>query len=149
MTRRRGAAGLAAAAGTDRLRVLVAEDNAVNQKLARAMLTRLGHASVLASDGREAVAEWGTGGYDVIFMDVQMPDLDGFDATREIRRLEAGTGVRVPIVAMTAHAMPGDRERCLGAGMDDYVTKPISLAEIARVLSSIQAARPKRAEPAA
>ena len=144
-----GAAGLAAAAGTDRLRVLVAEDNAVNQKLARAMLTRLGHASVLASDGREAVAEWGTGGYDVIFMDVQMPDLDGFDATREIRRLEAGTGVRVPIVAMTAHAMPGDRERCLGAGMDDYVTKPISLAEIARVLSSIQAARPKRAEPAA
>ena len=99
--------------------------------------------------GGEAVAEWGAGGYDVIFMDVQMPDLDGFDATREIRRLEAGTGVRVPIVAMTAHAMPGDRERCLGAGMDDYVTKPISLAEIARVLSSIQAARPKRAEPAA
>ena len=102
---------------------------------------------MLASDGREAIAEWGTGGYDVIFMDVQMPDLDGFDATREIRRLEAGTGVRVPIVAMTAHAMPGDRERCLGAGMDDYVTKPISLAEIARVLSSIQAPRPNRADP--
>ena len=149
MPRRPARAGLAAAAGADRLRVLVAEDNAVNQKLARAMLTRLGHASVLASDGREAIAEWGTGGYDVIFMDVQMPDLDGFDATREIRRLEAGTGVRVPIVAMTAHAMPGDRERCLGAGMDDYVTKPISLAEIARVLASIQAARPKRAEPPA
>ena len=145
-----GPAGVAAAAGdVARLRVLVAEDNAVNQKLARAMLTRLGHTSVLASDGREAIAEWSAGGYDVIFMDVQMPEVDGFDATREIRRLEAGTGVRVPIVAMTAHAMPGDRERCLAAGMDDYVTKPISLAEIARVLSSILAVRPHRAEPPA
>ena len=118
--RRRGCTHPAGAAGARhrrwpyRLRVLVAEDNAVNQKLARAMLMRLGHTSVLASDGREAIAEWGAGGFDVIFMDVQMPDLDGFDATREIRRLEAGTGVRVPIVAMTAHAMPGDRERCLG-----------------------------------
>ena len=129
--------------------MLVAEDNVVNQKLARAMLARLGHDCVLASDGREAIAEWGAGGYDVIFMDVQMPDLDGFDATREIRRLEAGSGSRVPIVAMTAHAMPGDRERCLVAGMDDYVTKPISLTEIARVLSAIQAARAHRAEPPA
>jgi signal transduction histidine kinase/DNA-binding response OmpR family regulator len=139
----------AAAGDAARLHVLVAEDNVVNQKLAKAMLTRLGHECVLASDGREAIAEWGAGGYDVIFMDVQMPDLDGFDATREIRRLEAGRGTRIPIVAMTAHAMPGDRERCLGAGMDDYVTKPISLTEIARVLSSIQAARPDRAEPPA
>jgi two-component system sensor histidine kinase/response regulator len=140
---------VAVAAEADRLRVLVAEDNVVNQKLARAMLARLGHDCVLASDGREAIAEWGAGGYDVIFMDVQMPDLDGFDATREIRRLEAGSGSRVPIVAMTAHAMPGDRERCLVAGMDDYVTKPISLTEIARVLSAIQAARAHRAEPPA
>ncbi|MEO5821349.1 MAG: response regulator [Vicinamibacteraceae bacterium] len=137
------------ATAADRLRVLVAEDNVVNQKLAAAMLSRLGHACVLASDGREAIAEWGADDYDVIFMDVQMPNLDGFDATREIRRLEAGSGVRIPIVAMTAHAMPGDRERCLGAGMDEYVTKPISLTEIARVLSSIQAARPHRAEPPA
>jgi signal transduction histidine kinase/DNA-binding response OmpR family regulator len=144
-----GARAIAAAGETERLRVLVAEDNLVNQKLARAMLTRLGHDCVLAADGREAIAEWSAGGYDAIFMDVQMPELDGFDATREIRRLEAGTGIRVPIVAMTAHAMPGDRERCLGAGMDDYVTKPISLTEIARVLSSIQAARPDRAEPPA
>jgi CheY-like chemotaxis protein len=145
-----GAAGtrsIAAVDGSGRLRVLVAEDNAVNQKLARAMLTRLGHDCTLASDGREAIAEWGAGRFDVIFMDVQMPDLDGFEATREIRRLEAGTGVRVPIVAMTAHAMPGDRERCLVAGMDDYVTKPISLAEVARVLAGIQAVR--RAEPPA
>ena len=136
-------------AGSDRLRVLVAEDNLVNQRLASAMLTRLGHDCVLASDGREAIAEWSGGGYDVIFMDVQMPDLDGFDATREIRRQEAGTGSRIPIVAMTAHAMPGDRERCLGAGMDDYVTKPISLAEVGRVLSSIHAARPNRVDPSA
>jgi len=144
-----GARRQAAAGDADRLHVLVAEDNVVNQKLAKAMLTRLGHECVLASDGRETIAEWGAGGYDVIFMDVQMPDLDGFDATREIRRLEAGTGNRIPIVAMTAHAMPGDRERCLGAGMDDYVTKPISLTDVARVLSSIQAARPDRAEPPA
>jgi signal transduction histidine kinase/DNA-binding response OmpR family regulator len=144
-----GPRGVAAFAESDRLNVLVAEDNVVNQKLARAMLTRLGHDCTLAADGREAIAEWGAGGYDVIFMDVQMPDLDGFDATREIRRIEAGTGNRVPIVAMTAHAMPGDRERCLVAGMDDYVTKPISLAEVARVLSSILAARVHRAEPPA
>ena len=140
---------VAAAGSTDRLRVLVAEDNVVNQKLARAMLTRLGHDCVLASDGREAIAEWSAGGYDVIFMDVQMPNLDGFDATREIRRIEAGTGMRVPIVAMTAHAMPGDRERCLVAGMDDYVTKPISLTELARVLASCSVARSDRAEPPA
>jgi CheY-like chemotaxis protein len=138
----------AIAGDADRLRVLVAEDNTVNQKLAKAMLTRLGHDCVLTADGREAIAEWSAGGYDVVFMDVQMPELDGFDATREIRRLEAGSGGRVPIVAMTAHAMPGDRERCLGAGMDDYVTKPISLTEIARVLSAIQA-RPHRAAPPA
>jgi signal transduction histidine kinase/CheY-like chemotaxis protein len=132
-----------------RLRVLVAEDNLVNQKLAKAMLTRLGHDCALASDGRAAIAEWSQGNYDVVFMDVQMPDVDGFEATREIRRLEAGTGSRVPIVAMTAHAMPGDRERCLAAGMDDYVTKPISLADVDRVLGSRRAARPDRAEPPA
>jgi CheY-like chemotaxis protein len=144
-----GSRQLATAGETDRLHVLVAEDNVVNQKLVKAMLARLGHACVLAADGREAIAEWSAGGYDAIFMDVQMPDLDGFDATREIRRIEAGRAVRVPIVAMTAHAMPGDRERCLAAGMDDYVTKPISLGEIARVLSSIQATRPDRAAPPA
>ena len=134
---------------SDRLRVLVAEDNHVNQRLASAMLSRLGHDCVLASDGREAIAEWSAGDFDAIFMDVQMPDLDGFDATREIRRQEAGSGSRIPIVAMTAHAMPGDRERCLGAGMDDYVTKPISLAEVGRVLGSIHATRPNRAAPPA
>jgi signal transduction histidine kinase/DNA-binding response OmpR family regulator len=141
--------GPVAPAPAERLRVLVAEDNVVNQKLARAMLTRLGHECTLTADGREAIAEWSTGVHDVVFMDVQMPDPDGFDATREIRRQEAGTGRRIPIVAMTAHAMPGDRERCLMAGMDDYITKPVSLAEVGRVLAAIAAGRPDRAEPPA
>jgi signal transduction histidine kinase/CheY-like chemotaxis protein len=113
-----------------RLRVLVAEDNAVNQRLATAMFSRLGHEAVIANDGAEAVAAVAQGRFDVVFMDVQMPTLSGFDATVAIRAAERGTNVRVPIVAMTAHAMAGDRERCLDAGMDDYVTKPVSLAAI-------------------
>jgi len=123
-----GPAGVAAAAGdVARLRVLVAEDNAVNQKLARAMLTRLGHTSVLASDGREAIAEWGTGGYDVVFMDVQMPNLDGFDATREIRRCEAqGGAARTPIAMFTANALDEHRALAAAAGADFHIPKPIT-----------------------
>jgi signal transduction histidine kinase/CheY-like chemotaxis protein len=113
-----------------RLRVLVAEDNAVNQRLASAMLARLGHDAVIVNDGTEAVAAVDRERFDVVFMDVQMPTMSGFDATAAIRDAERGTGVRVPIVAMTAHAMAGDRERCLEAGMDDYVAKPVSLAAI-------------------
>ena len=124
-----------------KLHVLVAEDNAVNQRLATAMLARLGHEAVIAGDGTEAVEAVARHEFDVVFMDVQMPTMSGFDATAAIRDAERGTGMRVPIVAMTAHAMAGDRERCLEAGMDDYITKPISLAEINRVLSSILAAR--------
>jgi signal transduction histidine kinase/DNA-binding response OmpR family regulator len=113
-----------------RLRVLVAEDNVVNQRLASAMLARLGHDAVIAADGGEAVAAVAQGRFDVVFMDVQMPTLSGLEATAAIRAAEAGTNVRLPIVAMTAHAMSGDRERCLDAGMDDYVTKPVSLAAV-------------------
>jgi CheY-like chemotaxis protein len=123
-------AALAAPPAPRRLRVLVAEDNAVNQRLASAMLARLGHDAVIVNDGSEAVAALAAGGFDVVFMDVQMPTMSGFEATAAIRAAEAGTGVRIPIVAMTAHAMAGDRERCLEAGMDDYVTKPVSLAAI-------------------
>jgi signal transduction histidine kinase/CheY-like chemotaxis protein len=121
---------LAQAASMRRLRVLVAEDNAVNQRLATAMLARLGHEAVIAGDGADAVAAVAQHQFDVVFMDVQMPTMSGFDATAAIRDAERGTGVRVPIVAMTAHAMAGDRERCLAAGMDDYITKPVSLAAI-------------------
>jgi CheY-like chemotaxis protein len=119
-----------AATALPRLRVLVAEDNAVNQRLATAMFNRLGHEAVIASDGAEAVAAVANGHFDVVFMDVQMPTMSGFDATTAIRAAERGATVRVPIVAMTAHAMSGDRERGLEAGMDDYITKPVSLAAI-------------------
>ena len=124
------AAALAQPASMRRLRVLVAEDNAVNQRLATAMLARLGHEAVIAGDGTEAVEAVARHEFDVVFMDVQMPTMSGFDATAAIRDAERGTGMRVPIVAMTAHAMAGDRERCLEAGMDDYITKPVSLAAI-------------------
>ena len=109
-----------------RMRILVAEDNLVNRKLALAMLSKMGHSVTLVSNGKEALSAWSEHRYDLIFMDVQMPDIDGFEATRRIREQERLGRPRTPIVAMTAHAMSGDRERCLEAGMDDYVSKPIS-----------------------
>jgi signal transduction histidine kinase/CheY-like chemotaxis protein len=129
----------AASASARRLRVLVAEDNAVNQRLASAMLARLGHDAVIVDDGAEAVDAVARDRFDVVFMDVQMPTMSGFEATAAIRDAERGTGIRVPIVAMTAHAMSGDRELCLDAGMDDYVTKPVSLATIERTLQQLVA----------
>jgi CheY-like chemotaxis protein len=111
------------------LRVLVAEDNAVNQKVAILMLGRLGIRSDLAATGREAVEMFGKTPYDLIFMDCQMPELDGYAASREIRRLERN-GRRVTIVAMTADAMEGSRELCIDAGMDDYIAKPVKLDDV-------------------
>jgi signal transduction histidine kinase/CheY-like chemotaxis protein len=134
------AAETASQASLRRLRVLVAEDNAVNQRLASAMLRRLGHDAVIVDDGAEAVAAVTQGRFDVVFMDVQMPTMSGFEATAAIRAAERGTSTHVPIVAMTAHAMSGDRERCLDAGMDDYVTKPVSLATIDATLQRLVAA---------
>jgi CheY-like chemotaxis protein len=108
------------------LRILLAEDSQVNQKYAATLLERRGHRVTVAADGREALELAGREEFDVVLMDVQMPELDGFAATGEIRRRERETGRRqVPIVAMTAHAMQGDRERCLAAGMDAYVSKPL------------------------
>lgn len=107
------------------LKILLAEDNVVNQKLAVKLLEKAGHSVVVANNGREAIATLGTQRFDVVLMDVQMPELDGFEATAQIREREKVTGVRMPIIAMTANALKGDRERCIEAGMDDYLTKPI------------------------
>ena len=120
------------------LRILLAEDNLVNQKVARALLEKQGHSVVVAGTGLEALEVYNPEAFDVILMDVQMPVMDGYDATRAIRKPERGTGRHIPIVAMTAHAMKGDRETCLDAGMDDYITKPIHLKELLAVLDRWQ-----------
>jgi signal transduction histidine kinase/ActR/RegA family two-component response regulator len=108
-----------------KLNLLVAEDNSVNQKVIRRILEKHGHCITIAGSGREALAFFHSASFDLILMDVQMPEMDGLSAATAIRRSELGTGRHTPIVAMTAHAMMGDRERCLASGMDDYVSKPI------------------------
>jgi len=112
--------------GAGGLRILVAEDNIVNQRVARRVLEKGGHSVVLAENGRKALAALSGQAFDLILMDVQMPELDGLQATTAIRAQEQRTGEHIPIIAMTAHAMTGDRERCLAAGMDDYMSKPIN-----------------------
>jgi len=125
------------------LKILLAEDSFVNQKLAVGLLEKQGHTIDVVTDGRAALAAVETQVYDLVLMDVQMPEMDGLEATRAIRAREAERGGHVPIVAMTAHAMKGDRERCLEAGMDSYVAKPIRAGElfsaIARVLIDLAA----------
>jgi CheY-like chemotaxis protein/HPt (histidine-containing phosphotransfer) domain-containing protein len=115
------------------LRVLLAEDNQVNQKVALAMLRRLGSRADVAGNGLEAVAAVQQCPYDVVFMDMQMPEMDGLEATRAIRRL-TGISHQPRIIAMTANAMQGDRERCLEAGMDGYISKPINVGELREAL---------------
>lgn len=116
--------------GNRSLRILVAEDNVINQRLAQKLLEKMGHNVVLAGNGREAVQYWRDGRFDLIFMDVQMPEVDGYDATRQIRDAELTTGVHLPIFALTAHTLQGDREHCLNAGMDGFVSKPIRAEEL-------------------
>ena len=134
------------------LRVLLAEDNQVNQLVAARILEKLGHTVTVVGNGREAVAAAQSGKFDLIAMDVQMPEMDGLEATTQIRSWERTAGTHIPIIAMTAHAMKGDRERCLEAGMDGYTSKPIRIREldlaIANVLPSKSGDRPRESDAA-
>jgi len=119
------------------MRILVAEDNSVNQRLATRLLEREGHQVAIAASGREAIEMFGKNHFDLVLMDLQMPDLDGAQATARIREQERGSGRRVPIVAMTAQTAEADRQRCLQAGMDAYVTKPVRITELMSKIESV------------
>jgi PAS domain S-box-containing protein len=127
-----------APAGQRPLRVLLAEDNPVNQKLAVRLLEKRGHAVVVAGDGREALQAMEREPFDIVLMDVQMPGMDGLEAVAILRARETGTKSHVPVIAMTAHAMKGDRERCLEAGMDGYLSKPIQPRELFEAIDSLR-----------
>ncbi len=125
----------AASQRTYRARVLLVEDNEVNQVVAQRMLEALGCRVQLAGNGREALDAWARARFDLVLMDCQMPEMDGYSAAAELRSREAATGRRMPIVALTANALSGDRERCLAAGMDDFLTKPFQREHLAATLS--------------
>jgi signal transduction histidine kinase/ActR/RegA family two-component response regulator len=131
------AAGTSAAPGWRSLNVLVAEDNRVNQVVAVRFLERQGHRSAVAVNGIEVLERLRTASYHLILMDMQMPEMDGLEATREIRRTERGSERHIPIIAMTANALPGDRERCIESGMDGYLTKPIHPPALAAEIESV------------
>jgi PAS domain S-box-containing protein len=136
---------------TRKLRVLLAEDNVVNQRVMVGILSRQGHTVVLAGNGKEALAALDREPFDLVLMDVQMPEMDGLEATGVFRRREQGTGHRLPILALTAHAMKGDRERCLASGMDGYLTKPIQNQELLRAIADLfpPLPQPEAVQPAA
>jgi CheY-like chemotaxis protein len=131
----------AARLGESGLRVLLAEDNAVNQKLASRLLERRGHTVAVASNGRQALDMLDKQSFDLVVLDVSMPEMDGFEAAAAIRAREKTSGARIPILAMTAHAMKGDREKCLAAGMDGYVAKPVRAAQLFAAIASVTAVR--------
>ncbi|MBC7966994.1 MAG: PAS domain-containing protein [Fuerstia sp.] len=126
------------------LKILLAEDNLMNQKLATGILARHGHQLTIANNGLEAVEAYQAEPFDVILMDVQMPVMDGFAATAAIRELEKVNLTKTPIVAMTAHALKGDRERCLAAGMDEYLSKPIRAKQLAAILETLMLDEPSQ-----
>jgi two-component system, sensor histidine kinase and response regulator len=136
--KQRVATGTRGTLGTSerRLSLLLTEDNVVNQKLAVRLLEKRGHSVVVAGNGREALEALERQAFDVVLMDVQMPEMDGFEATAAIRAREKVTGSHVPIVAMTAHARKGDRERCLDVGMDGYISKPLQPSELFEAVES-------------
>jgi CheY-like chemotaxis protein len=121
--------------------VLLAEDNLVNQRLVVRLLEKRGHRVVVAATGLEALKALEKESFDLVLMDVQMPDMDGLEATAAIREREKDTGVHQAVVALTAHAMKGDREKCLAAGMDGYLTKPIRPQELDQLLEIYVARR--------
>ena len=123
------------------LSVLLVEDNAVNQRLAARLLEKRGHRVVVAANGREALAALEQGAFDLVFMDVQMPEMDGLEATAAIRKKEQLSGKHQPVIALTAHAMKGDQERCEAAGMDGYLSKPIRPQELDAILKDYLARR--------
>jgi signal transduction histidine kinase/DNA-binding response OmpR family regulator len=133
------------------LRILLAEDNSVNRKIAAGILKKRGHLVVAVENGREVLAALETQGerpYDLILMDVQMPEMDGIEATARIRAKEKGTGRHIPIIALTAHAMKGDREFCMNAGMDGYVSKPLKTEDLLAAMEQLFGSRPETGEDA-
>jgi two-component system sensor histidine kinase/response regulator len=128
------------------LHILLAEDNIANQRVACAILEKAGHSVVVAETGKNAVMLLAEQSFDVILMDLQMPEMDGFEATSVIREKERRTGAHTPVIAMTAHAMTGDRERCLEAGMDDYIAKPIRAALLLELLNQYNPSSPEHSE---
>jgi len=128
-----------------KLRILVAEDNAINRELVMRLLQKYGHTVLAVTTGREAVdlLDKDASNCDIVLMDVEMPDMDGFQATAIIREKEKATGKHIPIVAMTAYAMKGDRERCLSAGMDGYVPKPIRHEDLIETIQTLVLEAPK------
>jgi two-component system sensor histidine kinase/response regulator len=123
------------------LNVLLVEDNAVNQRLAARLLEKRGHRVMVAANGLEALTALEKNAFDLVFMDVQMPEMDGIEATAEIRKKEQLGGKHQAVIALTAHAMKGDEERCLNAGMDGYLSKPIRPSELDAILESYVARR--------
>lgn len=130
------------------LRVLLAEDNPINQRLVVSLLERHGHRVVAASDGREALAALDHDSFDVVLLDLQMPEMDGFETTSAIRARERETGHRLPVVAMTASAMPADRDRCLAADMDAYLVKPFEAQDLLRAVEEVMSPEPTQPAPA-
>ena len=129
------------------LKILIAEDNVINQRIAAHILEKNGHQVVIASNGQKAINAWGNSSFDAIFMDIQLPRMDGIEATAYIRKKEKKSGLHTPIIAMTAHAMKGDRERFLAAGMDDYISKPIKAEEMIGIIEGTLSNIKKEQQP--
>jgi CheY-like chemotaxis protein len=122
-------------------RILLAEDNPINQKVAMNLLKKRGHTVRVAANGKEALAEMESNRFDLVLMDIQMPEMDGVEACRAIRKREEGSGMHTPVIALTAHAMTGDRDRFLAAGMDGFASKPIQMDELMAEIGRLQSVK--------